>query len=120
MSELIVSDKVNRCIGYPPLPANHDGVSCGAHKESVHFSIQVFVADRMPCTSYGCYTLLHATPQKGSLKVFRPNTGQWIDANPIPEHLVINIGEMWEVWTNGLYKSTLHKVIHQGDSYRVS
>ncbi|KAK9899029.1 Clavaminate synthase-like protein [Cystobasidium minutum MCA 4210] len=93
---------VMRCIGYPPLPDTHDGVSCGAHKD------------------YGCYTLLHATPQTGALKVYRPKTGEWVDADPIPEHLVINIGEMWEVWTNGLYKSTLHKVIHQGDSYRVS
>lgn len=24
---------LNRCIGYPPLPDSHDGVSCGAHKE---------------------------------------------------------------------------------------
>lgn len=25
-----------------------------------------------------------------------------------------------QIWTNGLYKSTLHRVIHKGDSYRVS
>lgn len=70
--------------------------------------------------SYGCYTLLLATPQLGALKVYRPKTQEWVDADPIPGHLVINIGEMWEIWTNGLYKSTLHKVIHKGDSYRVS
>jgi isopenicillin N synthase-like dioxygenase len=72
------------------------------------------------CGSYGCYTLLHASPQRGSLMVYRPKTGEWVAADPIPGHLVINIGEMWEIWTNGLYKSTLHKVIHQGNSYRVS
>lgn len=27
---------------------------------------------------------------------------------------------MWEVWTNGLYKSTLHRVVHRGSNYRVS
>jgi len=27
---------------------------------------------------------------------------------------------MWEIWTNGLYKSTLHRVVHRGTNYRVS
>jgi len=27
---------------------------------------------------------------------------------------------MWETWTNGLYKSTLHRVIHRNSNYRVS
>jgi len=46
--------------------------------------------------------------------------GVWINADPIPGCVVCNIGEMWEVWTNGLYKSTLHRVIHRSFSYRVS
>lgn len=32
----------------------------------------------------------------------------------------VNIGEMWEIWTNGLYRATLHRVIHSGESTRVS
>jgi len=27
---------------------------------------------------------------------------------------------MWEIWSNGLYKSTLHRVVHRGSNYRVS
>ncbi|TFY77190.1 hypothetical protein EWM64_g6823 [Hericium alpestre] len=27
---------------------------------------------------------------------------------------------VWEIWTNGLYNSTLHRVIHKGTNYRVS
>jgi isopenicillin N synthase-like dioxygenase len=38
----------------------------------------------------------------------------------MPNAFVVNIGEMWETWTNGLYKATLHRVLHKGDSYRVS
>lgn len=60
--------------------------------------------------------------------------GFWINADPIPGCIVCNIGEsefifqpekslanscvVWEVWTNGLYKSTLHRVVHRGANYR--
>ena len=46
--------------------------------------------------------------------------GIWISASPMPGCVVCNIGEMWETWTNGLYKSTLHRVIHRSNNYRVS
>lgn len=111
---------VMRVIGYPPLPNDHDGFSCGAHKD------------------YGCLTFLYADPTPGALQVFLPTPGLivktsadapaeegveegvWINADPIPGYIICNIGEMWEIWTNGLYKSTLHRVIHRGSNYRVS
>ncbi|KAI7942495.1 hypothetical protein MJO28_012522 [Puccinia striiformis f. sp. tritici] len=102
---------VLRCIGYPPLPSTHDGVSCGAHRD------------------YGCFTFLHADSTRGSLQVYvaREEGGHgqepeyhWIEANPVEGAFVVNIGEMWETWTNGLYKATLHRVIHKSDNYRVS
>ncbi|KAG8804511.1 hypothetical protein FRC16_007920 [Serendipita sp. 398] len=46
--------------------------------------------------------------------------GVWINADPLPGAIVCNIGEMWETWTAGLYKSTLHRVIHRSSNYRVS
>jgi len=46
--------------------------------------------------------------------------GIWINADPIEGCVVCNIGEMWEIWTKGLYKSTLHRVIHRGSNYRIS
>ncbi|KAJ3486664.1 hypothetical protein NLI96_g4073 [Meripilus lineatus] len=113
---------VMRIIGYPPLPNDHDGFSCGAHKD------------------YGCLTLLYTDPTKGALQVFLQGAsdessqstrddlpeeqgsekGIWINANPIPGCVVCNIGEMWEIWTKGLYKSTLHRVVHRSSNYRVS
>ncbi|TFK91135.1 Clavaminate synthase-like protein [Polyporus arcularius HHB13444] len=109
-----------RVIGYPPLPNDHDGFSCGAHKD------------------YGCLTFLYADPTPGALQVYinQPGLvveadsglpaeraveeeGCWINADPIPGCVVCNIGEMWEVWTNGLYKSTLHRVVHKGSNYRI-
>lgn len=44
--------------------------------------------------------------------------GAWINADPIPGCFVCNVGEMWEIYTAGLYKSTLHRVIHRGTGYR--
>jgi len=133
---------VLRVIGYPPLPEEHDGFSCGAHKD------------------YGCLTFLWADPTEGALQVFVPepaaasssasqlqdtsavtgtaktvkregNTdlgpavengvrGTWISADPVEGCVVCNIGEMWEVWTRGLYRSTLHRVLHRGSNYRIS
>jgi len=119
---------VMRIIGYPPLPNDHDGFSCGAHKD------------------YGCLTFLYADSTQNALQVFLPDSnsasgtgktrrdvpsmglpneegaadGTWIVADPIPGCVVCNIGEMWEIWTRGMYKSTLHRVIHRGSNYRVS
>ncbi|KAF4617750.1 hypothetical protein D9613_006043 [Agrocybe pediades] len=111
---------VMRIIGYPPLPNDHDGYSCGAHRD------------------YGCLTFLYADPTPSALQVFvkRPGVpnedtsglpaeqgleeGIWINADPIPGCVVCNIGEMWETWTDGLYRSTLHRVVHRGSNYRVS
>uniref|UniRef100_A0A8H7XPF6 Fe2OG dioxygenase domain-containing protein n=1 Tax=Psilocybe cubensis TaxID=181762 RepID=A0A8H7XPF6_PSICU len=115
---------VMRVIGYPPLPNDHEGFSCGAHKD------------------YGCLTFLYADPTPSALQVFlrRPNSidqskdglpseqgeeeGVWINADPIPGCVVCNIGEMaipvWEIWTDGLYRSTLHRVVHRGSNFRVS
>lgn len=113
---------VMRMIGYPPLPSSlapnpptlppnpttspstDDDISqfsCGAH------------------TDYGCVTLLHASPTPGALHV-QLKDGTWLPADPIPGAFVVNIGDMIERWTNGLWKSTMHRVVHRGEGYRVS
>ncbi|CAJ0640902.1 2505_t:CDS:2 [Entrophospora sp. SA101] len=56
---------------------------------------------------------------KGALEV-RTKNGDWIQADPIPDAFVVNIGDMLNIWTNNLYQSTLHRVIHKSDDYRVS
>ncbi|OAK96107.1 Clavaminate synthase-like protein [Phaeosphaeriaceae sp. SRC1lsM3a] len=100
---------VMRMIGYPPLPESFTAAesnsptqfSCGAH------------------TDYGCVTLLHASPTPGALQA-RLKDGTWLNADPVPGAFVVNIGDMIERWTNGLWKSTMHRVIHKGEGYRVS
>jgi len=33
-------------------------------------------------------------------------------------YVVVLTGIVWEIWTDGLYLSTLHRVIHKGSNYR--
>ncbi|CAG8491956.1 15707_t:CDS:2 [Funneliformis caledonium] len=97
---------VMRVIGYPDLRSVKDksrvNFSCGEH------------------TDYG-YVEINVTNDntKGALQVQRKD-GTWINADPIQGALVVNIGDMLNVWSNNVYKSTLHRVIHKGDDYRVS
>ncbi|GAA5937860.1 hypothetical protein JCM10213_001914 [Rhodosporidiobolus nylandii] len=103
---------VMRTIGYPPLPEDADGVSCGAHRD------------------YGNWTLLHADSTPGALQVFLRDPagttveggerGTWINAEPIEGTMVVNVGEMVEIYSAGLYRATLHRVVHTAPRYRVS
>ena len=36
--------------------------------------------------------------------------GEWIDAPPIPGAYVVNIGDLLELWTNGAFVATSHRV----------
>jgi len=100
---------VLRVIHYPPFPSNEIkniekiGMSCGEH------------------TDYGCLTIinqdLHVT---GALQVLRKDSNEWVNANPIPGAFVTNIGDMLALWSNGVYKSTAHRVMMKGNESRVS
>jgi len=69
---------------------------------------------------YGCLTLLLADPTPHALQVHSSTPSSWLNADPIPGAFVVNIGDMMERWTNGLWKSTLHRVVHTGEGFRVS
>jgi len=61
-------------------------------------------------TDYGCLTLLHQD-DAGGLQV-RQRNGVWVDAPPIPGTFVVNIGDMMERWTNGVFVSNPHRVVN--------
>jgi isopenicillin N synthase-like dioxygenase len=81
-----------RLIKYPPHPhnASFNQLGAGAH------------------TDWGGITLL-AQDDIGGLEVRNVN-GEWIDAKPVPNTLVINLGDLMARWTNGLYNSNMHRV----------
>ena len=58
-------------------------------------------------TDYECVTLLRGTAP--GLEVLN-SAGQWIDAPPVPGALIINIGDMMEILTNGDFVATSHRV----------
>ncbi|HET9272957.1 MAG TPA: 2-oxoglutarate and iron-dependent oxygenase domain-containing protein [Methyloceanibacter sp.] len=78
-----------RLIHYPFNPEAGKAMGIGAH------------------TDYECLTLLHSTAP--GLEVLN-SAGVWIDAPPVPGAFVVNIGDMMEIWTNGEFVATSHRV----------
>jgi isopenicillin N synthase-like dioxygenase len=78
-----------RLIHYPYNPEAVDGEGIGAH------------------TDYECFTLLK--PTAPGLEVLN-GAGEWIDVPPVAGTFIVNIGDMLELWTNGAYVATSHRV----------
>lgn len=78
-----------RLIHYPHNPEADDKPGIGAH------------------TDYECFTLLRATAP--GLEVMNA-AGEWIDVPLRPDAYVVNIGDMLELWTNGAFVATTHRV----------
>jgi isopenicillin N synthase-like dioxygenase len=69
-------------------------------------------------TDYGCLTML-AQDSAGGLQV-RAKDGTWIAAPPVQNSFVVNIGDMLERWSNGVFTSTLHRVVNISGQQRFS
>ncbi len=68
-------------------------------------------------TDYGLLTIL-LQDANGGLQV--ESHGEWIDAPPIQNTFICNIGDMLEKMTGGLYRSTLHRVLNKSAADRLS
>lgn len=78
-----------RLMHYPYDPAPTDQIGIGAH------------------TDFEVFTLLR--PTAPGLEVLN-GAGTWVDAPPMPGAYVVNIADMMEIWSNGLFTSTTHRV----------
>ena len=58
-------------------------------------------------TDYECFTLLK--PTAPGLEVLN-GAGEWVDVPPVPDTFVVNVGDILELWTNGAYVATSHRV----------
>eukprot|EP00310_Coccolithus_braarudii_P013857 CAMPEP_0183345614 /NCGR_PEP_ID=MMETSP0164_2-20130417/10992_1 /TAXON_ID=221442 /ORGANISM="Coccolithus pelagicus ssp braarudi, Strain PLY182g" /LENGTH=358 /DNA_ID=CAMNT_0025516775 /DNA_START=67 /DNA_END=1143 /DNA_ORIENTATION=- len=87
---------------YPPLPPGSDNSSAvryGAHTDYTGFTI--LLQDEADLLQGG----------GGGLQV-RPRSGRsWLSVKPRPDAFVVNIGDLYEVWTNGRWRSTVHRVL---------
>jgi isopenicillin N synthase-like dioxygenase len=68
-------------------------------------------------TDYGLLTILKQD-QTGGLQV-KTKTG-WVEAKPVPDSFVCNIGDMLDRMTGGLYRSTAHRVVSPTKHNRLS
>jgi isopenicillin N synthase-like dioxygenase len=86
-------NSILRPIHYPPITKEPEGaVRAGAHGD------------------INLITLLMGA-STGGLQVLHKN-GQWIDAIPQEDELVINVGDMLERLTNNKLRSTIHRVVN--------
>ena len=69
-------------------------------------------------SDFGVLTIL-MQDQLGGLQI-ASKEGGWIEAPPIPNTFVCNIGDLLEMWTGGKLKSTLHRVINRAAEARYS
>lgn len=70
-----------------------------------------------PHSDYGFLTLLLQDTVRG-LQI--QHRDEWFTVQPIPGAFVVNVGDHLEIFSNGRYKSVLHRVIVNSSHYRIS
>ena len=85
-------NSVLRLLHYPPMPPNPQGVRAGAHED------------------INAITLLLGAEEAGLQLLDRD--GRWLDINPPPGCVVVNIGDMLQRLTNHVLPSTTHRVVN--------
>ena len=65
----------------------------------------------VPHSDFECFTVLNQ--QAPGLQVMNA-ADEWVEAPPIPGTFIVNVGDLLEGWTNGLFKATQHRVVNTG------
>ncbi|CAK9159635.1 unnamed protein product [Ilex paraguariensis] len=70
-----------------------------------------------PHSDYGLLTLLLQDEVRG-LQI--QHEEKWVTVEPIPNSFVVNVGDHLEIFSNGRYKSVLHRVLVNSSNSRIS
>ncbi|XAR54733.1 Flavanone 3-dioxygenase [Bertholletia excelsa] len=70
-----------------------------------------------PHSDYGFLTLLLQDEVEGLQIQFQD---QWVTVDPIPNSFVVNVGDHLEIFSNGRYKSVLHRAVVNSTKSRIS
>lgn len=103
--EAMSGDAVRLIRAPPQPPAMRDGITLPEH------------------TDYGSITFVFN--QLGGLQVLPPGKdAEYIYVEPLPGHMIVNIGDALVKFTNGLFRSNIHRIVAppgvQGDFTRYS
>nr|XP_010907636.1 gibberellin 2-beta-dioxygenase 6-like [Elaeis guineensis] len=71
----------------------------------------------MPHTDSDFLTILYQD-QVGGLQLMKDS--EWVAVRPNPDALFVNIGDLFQAWSNDIYKSVEHKVVANGKRERYS
>ena len=91
-----------RLLHYPAQEPDEPGIHLGARAH----------------TDTNAFTILAQDPM-GGLEI-RNRQGDWVAVPPIPDTFVLNVGEVLKVWTDGVFSSTVHRVINRSGKDRYS
>ncbi|KAI1077059.1 2OG-Fe(II) oxygenase [Whalleya microplaca] len=91
-----------KLVHYPALPTSDPAISqqgVGPHKDS---------------SGWWTFLLQASPPEVKGLQVLN-KAGEWVDVPVVPGTFVVNIGQAFEVVTNGVCKATTHRVLSGTD-----
>lgn len=72
----------------------------------------------VPHTDSDFLTILHQDEHVGGLQLMKDS--KWVAVKPNPDALVVNIGDLFQAWSNDVYKSVEHKVTVNKEAERHS
>ncbi|GMH56217.1 hypothetical protein TrRE_jg10657 [Triparma retinervis] len=98
------SRTIVRCTKYPALE------DCGGLVSAERLKSGKGVSRISAHRDLGTLTLL-MQDQQGGLEVQDPETGEWFPVPPVEGAVVVNVGNLMTRWTNGVYKSSIHRVV---------
>ncbi|KAF7808445.1 protein SRG1-like [Senna tora] len=71
-----------------------------------------------PHSDVGILTILLQINEMEGLQI--KNNGNWIHVNPLPNAFVINLGDVFEILSNGIYQSVEHRATVNSEKERMS